>query len=252
MHYKNIEYAAFKAWPAKEQHGSDAVVMRFADGYTKRANSATVLSASNTEDASLRRSCEQFYLRRNLPCIIRITSRSQAHQLDVHLAGCGYEYRDRSLILDRVLSGEQQPSASLQESQQGSGLVIVQPRQWLQDFCQLSGSDYQEHLAHLAILERIDQQMILAQWQVQGRVVACGVGVISNGYFGVFDLLTDPASRNCGYATKLLSAMSNWAIEHDATHSYLQVVAANTAAINLYQKLGYRQSYEYWYRIKEN
>ena len=252
MHYKNIETAAFKAWPAREQHDSDTLVMRFADGYTKRANSATVLNALNSEDSSLRLSCEQFYQDKKLPCIIRITSLSQAQELDLHLADCGYEYRDRSLILDRALSCGQQASVSSQDPQQHSGLVTVQPAQWLQSFCQLSGSDYQEHLAHLAILERIEQPLILAQWRVQGKVVACAVGVISNGYFGIFDLLTDPAVRNSGYATKLLNAMSDWALERGAMHSYLQVVAVNTAAINLYQKLGYRQSYEYWYRIKDN
>ncbi|EPJ52252.1 MAG: hypothetical protein OFPI_14680 [Osedax symbiont Rs2] len=247
MHYKNIETAAFKAWPAREQHEGDTLVMRFADGYTKRANSATVLNALNTDSASLRRSCEQFYQQKKLPCIIRITSLSQAQELDLHLGDSGYEHRDRSLILDRALNCQQpQP-----QSQQHSGLVLVQPQQWLQSFCELSGSDYQEHLAHLAILERIDQPLLLAQWQVQGRVVACAVGVISNGYFGIFDLLTDPAARNCGYATLLLTAMTHRAIKRGATHSYLQVVAVNTAAINLYQKLGYCQSYEYWYRIKE-
>ncbi|MCJ8338690.1 MAG: GNAT family N-acetyltransferase [Pseudomonadales bacterium] len=250
MHYRNIEQAAFQAWPAKEQSGTETVVMRCSDGYTKRANSATVLTASSSEHESLQRSCEQFFGDRNLPCIIRLTSRSQAQSLDQHLAERGYLFKDRSLILDMAMSAQQPMIPPALDTQADSGLVFQQPRQWLQTFCDLSGMQFQEHLAHLAILERIDQQMILAQWQVQGRAVACAVGVLSNGYFGVFDLVTAPNARHRGYATNLLNSMLEWAVDQGATHSYLQVVAVNDAAIKLYQKFGFSQSYEYWYRIK--
>lgn len=70
--------------------------------------------------------------------------------------------------------------------------------------------------------------------------VACGLGVISNGYFGLFDLVTEKSARNRGYATKLLNGMLNWAVANGATKAYLQVVADNQAAVSIYQKLGYQ------------
>ncbi|MEH6445819.1 MAG: GNAT family N-acetyltransferase, partial [Oceanospirillaceae bacterium] len=81
--------------------------------------------------------------------------------------------------------------------------------------------------------------------------VACGLGVIHDQYLGVFDVLTGLQYRGQGYASKLLQGIYSWAKENDADQSYLQVVANNQAAVELYTKLGYTQSYEYWYRIKQ-
>jgi ribosomal protein S18 acetylase RimI-like enzyme len=41
-----------------------------------------------------------------------------------------------------------------------------------------------------------------------------------------------------------------WGKQNGAQHAYLQVMLNNVPALHLYSQLGFKQVYEYWYRIK--
>lgn len=85
---------------------------------------------------------------------------------------------------------------------------------------------------------------------VDGQVVACGLGVVERGYIGLYDIITDAAYRNRGFAEQMILHLLHWGKKQGATSSYLQVVASNAPAIKLYAKLGYTKIYSYWYRVK--
>ena len=85
----------------------------------------------------------------------------------------------------------------------------------------------------------------------QDQPVACGVGAIHEGQFGIFDIVTKSESRRLGHGTRLLEGMLAWARRNGARHAYVQVMANNAPAIRLYEKFGYRRHYHYWYRIKK-
>ena len=240
LNFKEIEYAGFRAWPALEESEDDGVVLRYSQGYTKRANSANILLPQEDDYATVVDHCERYFNDRGLPCIFRLPSFCNNQQLDNYLELKGYKSIDRSLILYRSLKDS---------SSVGCDFAIKDSREWMQSYCQISETDFSTHQAHLEILNRIKDKVLMAVLLENDIEVACGIGVISNGYFGLFDLVTEKSLRNRGYGKKLLKAMLNWATTNGATKAYLQVVADNTAAINLYKKLGYQPCYEYWYRI---
>ncbi len=107
-----------------------------------------------------------------------------------------------------------------------------------------------KHLTHIKIINNIKERHILAALSVNNTIISCGLGVLSDGLFGLFDIVTHPQHRNKGYGYKLISGMLHWALENGASLSYLQVVAENTPAIGLYKKFGYEVAHEYHYKIQ--
>ncbi len=241
MNSEEIEYAGFCSWPADEQQDLDRVVLRFSNGYTKRANSATVLQQQTGDFSNLVQQCEDYYQKNGIPCTFRLPSFSQNEALDQYLEHKAYTLLDRSLVLYKPIKKQSQNTVNLQ---------LKTPEQWIESFCKLKSIDIKNQQHHLKILNRIKDDMLLAVSVEHGQDVACGIAVVSNGYCGIFDIFTHKNFRKQGHATKLLNGLLNWAISRGATQSYIQVIANNQAAIKLYEKLGYITCYKYHYRIK--
>lgn len=241
--YQAIEQAGFRAWPALEESNSDGVVLRCSQGHTKRANSANIVQHYGKDFEALAEHCENFFTRRELPCIFRLPSYCNNQELDNFLAARGYSKKDSSLILCRPVQASSTPLTT-------ATITQLNPEDWIAAYCRISNNNLAGQQAHLNILKRVSDTMLLAVLPVNDREVACAMGVISNGYFGIFDLVTAAGDRNKGHATTLINTLLGWAASQHAATAYIQVVADNNAAIKLYEKLGYQQAYQYWYRIK--
>jgi len=235
-----LEKSAFSAWPSLEQSQDQGIVYRFAKGYTKRANSANVLALENWQLPALVTQIEGYFHERAQPSIVRIPSFVKADALDQYLAQAGYSYASKSLVMKKTIA------ADIAQTE----LKILNAGDWLKCFVQLSDSALEQHGAHLEILERIDDQKLFAVLEKAGKAVACGLGVIGRGQLGIFDLVCAKSCRRQGYGAELVSGIHSWALNKGVQTSYLQVLATNTAAVALYQKLGFREDYYYWYRIK--
>ncbi len=236
-----IEEAALNAWPALQHMLYDGWLLRFADGYTKRANSVTPLFGGQLALAEKIAFCEHTYACKNLPCIFRLPSFASP-VLDDLLARRGYQPIDQTLVLQRDL--HTLPFST------GAPIHHDSFDRWLAAWCHLSGTAPDLHGTHATMLQRIAVQPLFATLQLDGNPVACGLGVLEGTLFGLFDIVAAPHQRNRGYGTQLVSAMLAWAAREGAQHAYLQVVATNSAALHVYKKLGFDQLYHYRYRIK--
>ncbi len=241
INFKEIEYAGFRSLPAEQQLEFDGIVLRFNSGYTKRANSASILLPQKDEYSNLVQQCEQLYQAKDLPCIFRLPSFAQNQQLDNYLAKNGYQYTDHSLVLYRSLQG----ATFINEN-----LSSKQPLEWLQSYCRISQTDINHQQPQVARLNRINDKLFLAVLSANDQELACGLSVISNKYCGIFNVVTKKTARNKGIGSKLLNGMLCQAVINGATEAYIQVVSDNIPAINLYKKLGYQYAYEYHYRVK--
>ena len=119
---------------------------------------------------------------------------------------------------------------------------------WLGLYELLSGHANVRRNTHRAILKAILSRRYLCCAVVDNQVVGCGLAVLENQYVGLFDIVVAPQQRGQGYGTGMVAAMLGWAREQGAAWAYLQVVAANTPARHVYEKLGFREAYHYWYR----
>ena len=245
MLHKRIEEASLNAWPALQQVLFDGWVLRFARGYTKRANSVNPLYGSSLDLDEKIDVCERLYAEKGLPTVFRLTPFSSPVTLDQVLEGRGYRRLDPTLVqyLDlRNCTIRPAPSGELRTERFND---------WMDLFCRLSETPAAKHQTHREILEAIPGRRFLVSLVDGGLPIACGLGVLENRHFGLFDLITDPQHRNKGYGTQLVAGLLRWAQERGASHAYLQVMTLNQPARHLYAKFGFEEAYSYWYRISE-
>ncbi len=256
--FLQLEHSAFSAWPALEQYQFLDIIVRSSQGYTKRANSANVLTIAPHEYLMVLAHVEEYFKRRSLPSIFRIPlfesqlSYQQILDFDDHLQQQGYAYQDKSLVYQKQLKA---PIQLADYQTITAHYALLNLEQWLAAFCQFKYGqrvDKNSHVEpHLAILKRIKTRVIPAVLLVDNQIVCCALGVVDGDVIGFFDVITKPDQRGKGYAQQLITKMLNDASTEHIKKSYLQVVADNTAALGLYEKLGFTLSYQYWYRVKE-
>jgi GNAT superfamily N-acetyltransferase len=243
MFHRRLEEVAMNAWPALQQMLFDGWVLRFAHGYTKRANSINPLFASSVAVGEKIVTCEQIYAARGLPAVFRLTAFAAPAELDQALAQRGYRRIDQTEVMHCDLLQQALPVAAT------TTLRHELLPDWLALWCGLHATSVEQHRTHAAMLDLIPSPRLLVSLVDAGHVVACGRGVCEPPFFGLFDLVTAPQHRNKGYGTQLVSGMLQWARDHGASHAYLQVGSTNTVAHHLYSKLGFQDIYRYWYRV---
>ncbi|AXQ27838.1 GNAT family N-acetyltransferase [Solimonas sp. K1W22B-7] len=238
--YAELEAAAFAAWPALEAEDYLGWRLQFTEGYTKRANSANCgldCADLSTEQVA---EIEQRYRQRGLPTIFRLSSVAAPPGIDDLLAARGYRWVDESLVMTLPL---QDLKAAVEP------LVTQEAGDWLATFQHASGGTAPGQETHLRMLRSIRAPCAFAVEQLGGEPVCWGLGVLVDGKLGLFDIATAAAHRQRGRASRLCAGLMAWGRDRGADLAYLQVTGSNAAAIRVYEKLGFRRAYRYWYRV---
>jgi N-acetylglutamate synthase len=241
---RQIEEISLNAWPAHRQQLYDGWLLRFSEGYTKRANCIMPVYESVLPLAEKIDFCEAFYHHMRQPPIFRLTPLA-GDTLDITLAVRGYRKLDPTRVMTLGLSGWQPPrplKLTLRE---------LPLEQWMGVFSEMSGSLVAKQPAHTQILRNILAPCLTVALELDGHWAACGLGVLEQGWFGLFDIVTHPMYRRQGFATELVCGMLAWAQSQGAEQSYLQVTEINEPARALYARLGYLDAYGYWYRLPD-
>lgn len=241
---QHIEEKSLNAWPARQTSIDDGWIIRFADGYTKRANSVTPLFRGNLSVAEKIDRCEALYNRQNQPPIFRLPSfHPESTAIDSILADRGYTMIDETSVQVADLEW-----AVHSESEQVRN--VLYPAHWLPIYHRLN-SERGDSDAHEQILTNIlgETGYFVLMDEEHGNV-ACGLGVCEGPYLGLFDVVVDREHREKGYGSELMSALLAWGIERfQVKCAYLAVVVDNEPANKLYRRYGFRELYRYHYRV---
>lgn len=246
---RTLEELSLNAWPCLQQILDDGWVLRFAEGYTRRANSVTPLY-SGTEDlvGDLKEKidrCAAVYRSFNLPTIFRLIDRPQWSLLDRTLSQLGYTKQDvvsvqvKSIAHNHVFPGTLDLTLEDELS-----------TEWLDHFVHATDLPFQHWNILSMMLEMIPHKTCYGYLKDRHRFCSCGLGVLEKNYLGIFCLTTPQKQRRRGYATQLMAALTDWGRSQGATKVYLQVETANQPGMKLYNKLGFTEVYQYFYRIK--
>ncbi len=108
------------------------------------------------------------------------------------------------------------------------------------------GADSDERLA-LALAARGATAYFEVATAAGGEVAAVGLGIVTDGLLGVYDVLTLQEHRRAGHARHVLIGLLSWGAEAGAREAYLQVASLNAPAVALYRELGFEVAYGYSY-----
>lgn len=239
---RRIEEASLRAWPALTDTDFDGWRLRFADGYTRRANSITPLGPSRLAIEDKIATCERLYADRDLPAIFRLTPLAPP-DLHQRLIERGYQPGDRVDVRARPFGGGTPAMAPRASGRMRSHDL----ESWLDIFGALGRSPSRHRAAHRAVLLTVPGQRRLVAFWVDERPVACGMAVLADHLLGLFDLVTAPEHRNRGNGSELLRRILAWGARAGAREAYLQVVPENSAAVRIYDRAGFTTVYRYQY-----
>ncbi len=237
-----LEERALNAWPALQSLIVDGWLLRFADGYTKRANSACALPAGARSLAEAGPAIEDLYRRNGQAPIFRLTpfaTRDDKSWLDAR----GYDRIEPTC----VMLCEDPGKAARDDS--ALSFASTPDETWLNGF--IAENRHGTHIRPTltAMLAAIRGEAFYATLIMEGEACGYGLAVIERGCVGLFDILVASHLRGRGLGRRLVAGMLAKAMQHGAGAAYLQVLETNDTAIALYRRLGFDKAYGYEYCI---
>ncbi len=243
MSAPDLERLSLQAWPARENIELDGWLVCLSDGYTRRTNSVQPLGAGSLDSEAKIERCEAIYRKRGQRVVFKLTDDAQPPDLDERLARRGYERRDPTSVQRLALAAG---GAAVPE---GMRVETELSEDWFECCLALNRVSPSDGHALRGILERIPFPRAFAALESDGACAAQALGVLQDRELGLFLIATDPGARRRGFQQQLLAGVFAWAFERGARSAWLQVVVENEPAMELYRKLGFRETYRYWYRM---
>jgi GNAT superfamily N-acetyltransferase len=238
---RRLEELAFRGWPALQTQDRAGWRLRFAGGYTKRANSINALGPDAETDPSTLQSLEAAYRARNQAPVWRLSPLAPA-AIDGILAARGYRTIEHSLLQLCPLHAGFAAAPEVR--------IHAEPTPaWIEAFCTHSPVRPEHRDVMRRMLEAIAAPAGFAFVEAESRPLAMAIGAVQGDHMGLFDVLVMPEARRRGLARKITESLYAWAWGHGARFAYLQVVATNQAAMPLYAAQGFRTVYGYEYRV---
>jgi ribosomal protein S18 acetylase RimI-like enzyme len=121
---------------------------------------------------------------------------------------------------------------------------------WLELYVRFEGGTKGNQRYHRAIIDRIETPICLAVRRDGDDPVAVGLAVVDGPWVGLFDIAADPARRRRGHGRALVEGLVAWGLGRGAERAFLNVSADNAPAVALYEQLGFREAYRYWYWVE--
>ncbi len=235
------------AWPSPSTLLIGDWVVRFASGYSGRANSASPLKAGSELDESALALIEELYRSDGLPPSIRLTPLVGAATRERVLSR-GYTVKSASLGLIAGLDGPGGGETAIEPDLQ----IEARPSQdWIAGVTSHQSEDKRNEEQLAAIVEKIRLPAAFATLHLSGEPVAYGMSVVERGMAEIGSVIVDPAHRGHGLGRRLVAGLMSWARVMEAQTCYLQVEQGNAVALKLYAGLGFRKLYSYETRCLE-
>jgi N-acetylglutamate synthase len=228
------------AWPAVERERLGRWTLRFAGGFTGRANSVLAHGDPGRSLEAAVQHCERAYGERGLPARFQLREGFELDGLSALLTARGYIEDNHALVLAGPL-----PAVGTAEV----ALAELPSDDWLETWRHVSRRPSEAQLPHArALLAAVSRPRAFALLYDCERPVATALGTLSEGWLGLSCLAVRDEARRRGCARRLLGALAAWAHPQGARRLWLEVERDNELAIAWYARLGLGRAGTYRYR----
>lgn len=237
-----VERICRQSWPSLREGIVGDWVFRFAEGQTRRANSANPLRDVAGDIGAAIAAAEAQYAAWGQPAIFRTLSFLDP-AIDAQLVARGYAPEGETV----TLYGDFVPWPMRRDPD--VRIDAGATPEWLAAMALLKGQAPAQRDIYRTILEKIEIPATFISFAVDGAPAALAYGGLSDGLLCLESVITAEALRGRGYASRILGALMAWAIEQGAGGVCLQVEAHNTIAQKLYRGMGLTRElyrYRYW------
>jgi GNAT superfamily N-acetyltransferase len=237
---ESLEAAAARGWPAREREQLGDWLLRATDGWTQRANS-TDLPMPDAIDF-----VQQWYRSRSLVPAFSIPV-PLFQRLDDELERRGWTANPVTQVMTIALppllatlsAGRPAPDDAPVR------LATAPSPEWLTAVAGRKGTLPES--AHQVLTDV--PHVRFAEWHGDdGTLLATARGCVADPdsrWLGLSLIGVDERMRRRGLAQRMIAALAAWAAELGARDVYLQVEQRNTAAVALYERLGFTVAHTY-------
>ena len=234
-----LERIAARGWQGTTQRQLGKWLLRAGSGFTGRANSVLPLGSPGLPIALALAVATGFYQRHDLPLVVQMPSGTgdpSVMKLESVLLDRGFRAYNQTVVLTGPVD--------LPGLRRGEVTVATEPDpEWLAAYHYREGP----LPAAAAAVLRTGGNPVFLTLRHGGHRMAVARGVVHEGWLGVTALTVEPAARRQGWGAATMRAAADWGRRAGAALIYLQVDLANSAALDLYDGLGFTEHHRYHY-----
>jgi ribosomal protein S18 acetylase RimI-like enzyme len=252
----DLEQAAARGWRAPEEAALGRWLLRAADGFTGRANSALAVGDPGLPLAAAITEVGRWYRARGLPPMVAIPhplGQPRSSAVDRFLGDeLGWSVRSGAATVMTATPGAVAGAAGASGAADAAAGMDVEvdldaepDEGWL--------SLYRFHGQRPPPVSR--RLLMSAPWQAFGSIreaghpLAIGRVAVAGGWAGLTAVEVHPRHRRRGLGSAITAALVAAAAARGASGLYLQVEDDNAAARALYRRIGFADHHGYHYRV---
>ncbi len=226
---RRIERLHVRAWPAFETADIHGWLWRYSGGASQRANSVSTVDFTGNDPAAALDEAEARYRARDAIVRFHTYDLSTPAGITDLLQQRGYRAGETTLTMVKAI-GASEPPHDVE--------VAATPNaEWQEVY--LGAISESRRSVNAKILDAVPQPRGFFSCRRAGQVISSGL-CVADGDFAVIECMATRAeARRQGGADAVLRSLEAWAAERGVKTLALQVVAVNTGAVALYERLGF-------------